>query len=75
MAQTHEESTGDTHTLVTHYAVLIGINTYQKKPLQGCVRDVQNIEAYINNGCRKPFIVKTLVAGDNVSSETASPSE
>jgi hypothetical protein len=32
-----------------HIAVLIGIDFYLKKPLHGCVRDVNEIEAYLRN--------------------------
>jgi hypothetical protein len=32
---------------VSRYAVLIGINAYQDKPLKGCVQDVQNIKEFL----------------------------
>lgn len=32
---------------INHFAILIGINNYQEKPLQGSVRDVQNIEQHL----------------------------
>ncbi|OTB18768.1 hypothetical protein K445DRAFT_8792 [Daldinia sp. EC12] len=32
---------------VTHHAILIGINSYNDKPLDGCVRDVEEIKKYL----------------------------
>jgi hypothetical protein len=36
------------HVVITHHAVLIGINSYPEKPLKGCVQDVQAIKEYLN---------------------------
>jgi hypothetical protein len=33
--------------VVTHYAILIGTNAYQDKPVKCCVQDVQNIKRYL----------------------------
>ena len=37
----------DQRSHVAYYAVLIGIDTYQEKPLQGSVRDVQNVKQFL----------------------------
>ncbi|KAM0230815.1 hypothetical protein ACHAP5_011259 [Fusarium lateritium] len=34
-------------SLPAHYALLIGINAYREKPLEGCVRDVQCIKSLL----------------------------
>ncbi|KAH6696608.1 putative caspase [Leptodontidium sp. MPI-SDFR-AT-0119] len=38
---------GDQRITVTRYAILIGIDAYPDRPLQGCVRDVQTIKTYL----------------------------
>jgi hypothetical protein len=75
VAQIDKENMDDTHSLVTHYAILIGINAYQEKPLKGCVRDIQDIETYLNRSSKKPLVVKIFTASENVDSETTGPSE
>lgn len=35
-------------TIVTHYAILIGIDAYPKRPLTSCVQDVQEIKNYLS---------------------------
>jgi hypothetical protein len=35
------------HAVVTHYAVLMGINTHIERPLKGCVSDVKEIKKYL----------------------------
>ncbi|KAB8268076.1 caspase domain-containing protein [Aspergillus minisclerotigenes] len=37
----------DTNSSISAYAILIGINAYQEKPLQGSVRDVQRIQKHL----------------------------
>lgn len=37
-------------SVTNHWAVLIGINFYLKRPLSGCVRDAQNIKQYLTAG-------------------------
>jgi hypothetical protein len=37
------------NTIVTHYAILIGIDGYPDKPLKSCVRDVQDIKIYLES--------------------------
>ena len=33
-----------------YWAVLIGINFYEKNPLKGCVRDVERVKHYLETG-------------------------
>jgi hypothetical protein len=33
-----------------YWAILIGINFYEKKPLKGCVRDVERVKQYLETG-------------------------
>ncbi|KAI6081065.1 caspase domain-containing protein [Hypoxylon rubiginosum] len=46
----------------TYYAVLIGINSYQQKPLKGCVRDVQSIQRFLAASSKQPLIMTVLTA-------------
>ncbi|KAI1128941.1 caspase domain-containing protein [Nemania abortiva] len=34
---------------INYFAILIGINTYPKQPLQGCIRDVQTIKGLLED--------------------------
>ena len=45
-------------TVVTHYAILIGINAYAQKPLKSCVGDVHNIKRYLEG---VPYPVHTEI--------------
>ncbi|OTA55323.1 putative caspase [Hypoxylon sp. EC38] len=40
---------GDSRSIVAHHAILIGINSYKDKPLEGCVQDIQEIKRYLEN--------------------------
>ena len=55
------------HSAITHYAILIGINIYSKKPLQGCVRDVQHIKRYLQRTLDSVHI-QTFTATQNQGS-------
>jgi hypothetical protein len=48
-------------TVPTRWAVLIGINLYVKRPLEGCVRDVEIIKEYLETGST-PMDIVTLTA-------------
>jgi hypothetical protein len=37
------------NTIITHYAILIGINDYPDKPLKSCVCDVQDTKTYLES--------------------------
>jgi hypothetical protein len=45
----------------THHAILIGINDYRNRPLQGCVRDVQKIKSYLESQS-VPINIQTFTA-------------
>jgi hypothetical protein len=59
---------------VSHYAVLIGINTYPKKPIPSGVRDVQNIKKYLEE---LPYHVdiEILTTSENSESGVFSPTQ
>jgi Caspase domain len=62
------------HSVVTHYAILIGINAYQDKPLTCCVRDVQRIKEYLE-GVSNPIHVQMFTASESIGAESSSPTE
>lgn len=51
----------DKHIILSHYAILIGINAYPDRPLESCVRDVQKIKECLES---KPLAIdiQTLTA-------------
>lgn len=61
-----------------HWAILIGVNFYQKEPLKGCVRDVELmkfcLENYLNTGSKRPRIV-TLTATTPENPDSCYPIE
>ena len=64
--------TMDGHRMVPNcYAILIGINAYKAKPLGGCVRDIENIQAYLKSGIDL-VDVRTFTATGNVESGSTS---
>ncbi|KNG47997.1 peptidase C14, caspase catalytic [Stemphylium lycopersici] len=54
----------------THHALLIGIDSYQEKPLRGCVRDVQETRKLLDS-MPKPAVVDTelLTASRNMDAK------
>jgi Caspase domain len=60
------------HTVVTHYAILIGIDAYHNRPLKGCVRDVQNIKRYLE-GVPYPVHIQMFTATESADLESSSP--
>ncbi|OCK98481.1 uncharacterized protein K441DRAFT_654680 [Cenococcum geophilum 1.58] len=52
------------NTVLKHYAILIGINTYPDKPLKGCVQDVQNIKKYLE-GAVNPVQIQIFTTADS----------
>ncbi|KAE9363027.1 hypothetical protein N431DRAFT_296842, partial [Stipitochalara longipes BDJ] len=46
------------------WAILIGINFYEKKPLKGCVRDVEKIKQYLETGLIPVSIEAFTATGD-----------
>lgn len=57
----------DKHTILSHYAILIGINAYPNRPLESCVRDVQKIKECLES---KPLAIdiQTLTANSGDTS-------
>jgi caspase domain-containing protein len=64
----------DQHIAVKHYAILIGINTYEDKPLKGCVRDVQNIKKYLEERSN-PIHIQIFTATESIDPELSIPTE
>lgn len=61
----------DQRSVPNYYAILIGINAYQKRPLRGCVQDVQNLKAYLQ-GTVSHINIRTFTAtGDNKPGSTS----
>ncbi|PHH90564.1 hypothetical protein CDD83_3290 [Cordyceps sp. RAO-2017] len=54
-----------------YFAILIGINDYPKKPLSGCVRDVQSIKAHLESVLVDSIEIHILTA----SSSTSEPAQ
>jgi hypothetical protein len=65
---------GDQRITVTHYAILIGINAYPDRPLQGCVRDVQNIKTYLE-GVLNSIHIQMFTATKSANPESTNPTE
>lgn len=61
-------------TGVTYYAILIGINAYQEKPLKGSVRDIQKIKSYLE-GASIPIQIRTFTAANKVDAGSSSAAE
>jgi Caspase domain len=55
---------GNPATAISRYAILIGINSYPKKPLSFCVRDVQSINEYLG-GTSGDASIQMLVANED----------
>ncbi|KAJ5489858.1 hypothetical protein LT330_003213 [Penicillium expansum] len=56
----------DTNPPISRYAILVGINAYQEKPLEGSVRDVQRIERYLKEASTSVQTeMLTATKGDN----------
>jgi hypothetical protein len=60
--------------VVTHYALLIGIDAYPELSLDSCVRDFQNITNYLR-GVLNSVHIQVLTATKSADSESRSPTE
>lgn len=47
--------------IVTYYAILIGIDGYPDKLLEGCVRDAQDAKAYLESTLHDSVDVQMIV--------------
>jgi hypothetical protein len=61
------DSTPESEPLQQHYALLIGIDSYQDadRPLYGCVNDVKKISSLLKKQNAPPIHVQTFTATDN----------
>jgi hypothetical protein len=64
----------EAHVVITHYAVLIGINSYIEKPLKGCVRDVQEIKKYLDQ-MPTPVHLQMFTANQTEDPNSCRPAE
>ncbi len=60
--------------VITHYAILIGINAYPKDSLKGCVRDVREIEQYLK-GTPKPPQIQVFTASSTKDLDSSHQAE
>lgn len=56
--------------IVTHHAILIGIDDYADKPLRGCVRDVEDIKGYLESTLRNVVKVQ-MITTDQIDSKSS----
>lgn len=61
-------------TIVTHYAILIGIDAYPDSPLTSCVRDVQKIKAHLEKVLNAVHI-KMFTAAKSIDLESCNRAE
>ncbi len=66
----------DQHALAAHYAILIGIDAYPypERPLKSCVRDVQDINDYLERTLDS-IQIKMLTATENLDPKSSDPTE
>ena len=62
-------------SLPKYHAILVGINSYPRKPLRGCVRDVRAMHHYLLDNSRKPLHAELLIADGNADVEQSSLSQ
>ncbi|KAK5465499.1 hypothetical protein LTS15_002062 [Exophiala xenobiotica] len=65
-------SVTDQSSQVAYYAILIGIDTYQEKPLQGSVRDVQNVKQFLE-GLPVPVQIHLLASTKSEDPASSTP--
>jgi hypothetical protein len=52
----------DKNTIVTHYAILIGIDDYSDKPLKSCVNDIQDTKAFLKDTLKDSIKIWAITA-------------
>ncbi|KAJ3577746.1 hypothetical protein NPX13_g2820 [Xylaria arbuscula] len=62
------------HAVPSHYAILIGINCYKTKPLNGAVRDVQNAKARLEEALQ-PVHIRMFMATKSTDPTHCNPIE
>jgi hypothetical protein len=50
------------------YALLVGINNYNIKPLKGCVNDVENVETYLKHKTTSNCAIEKVLNEDATKS-------
>lgn len=61
-------------TIVTHYAILIGVDAYPNRPLTSCVHDVQEIENYLK-GALNSVHIQMFTATKSTDLKSCNPAE
>ena len=64
MSDVTQKSLEHPDTLPSYHVILIGINTYKEKPLNGCVRDVRAIQEFLCENVKAPLSVHILIDGE-----------
>lgn len=64
----------DQWSQVAYYAILIGIDTYQEKPLQGSVRDVQNVKQFLER-LPEPVQIHLLTPTESEDPASSTPTQ
>ena len=64
----------DQWSQVAYYAILIGIDTYQEKPLQGSVRDVRNVKQFLE-GLPEPVQIHLLTSTKSEDPASSTPAQ
>jgi hypothetical protein len=67
-------SVTDQWSQVAYYAILIGIDTYQEKPLQGSVRDVQKVKQFLE-GLPEPVQIHLLTSTKSEDPASSTPTQ
>ncbi|KAI1104102.1 hypothetical protein F4804DRAFT_206322 [Jackrogersella minutella] len=61
-------------SVLTHWAILIGINAYKEKPLKGAVQDVQDVKAFIEE-VSSPLHTRIFTATESANPNLSLPIE
>ncbi|MCJ1269028.1 hypothetical protein MMC22_008916 [Lobaria immixta] len=62
-------------TIVTHYAILIGIDAYPNRPLTSCVHDVLEIKNYLIKELLKSVHIQIFTAAKSTDLKSCNPAE
>ena len=65
---------GNQDTIVTHYAILIGIDAYRDRSLTSCVQDVQEIKNYLEEVLNSVYI-QMFTAIENTDLKSCNPAK
>jgi hypothetical protein len=52
--------------IVTHYAILIGIDDYPDRPLRSCVRDVQDVKTHLESTLQDAVKIQMIISSRTV---------